>query len=245
MGRPRSSAVVGTLALVGSGEYLPVMSDLEGDLFQAGVANGRRPIYVQFATAAGNESSDRIQYWRDLGAQQAKRIGSEVDFIPVFSRSDVDDEHFIKRASDAALIYFSGGDPHHLAETMRGTRLWEAVVSNYRAGGSLAGCSAGAMFLSATVPSLRFMHREPVAGVGLLPHLQVIPHFDRFTKFVPDMAVKAMTKIPEGVTLVGIDEETALVKTDEWKVWGTGQVHLLNGPNTGRFAAAESVPLSN
>ena len=229
--------MTGTLALVGSGEYLPVMAELESELFQDGVSHGQRPVFVQLATAAGQESDDRLEYWKQLGARQAERIEVEVDFVPVFSRSDAERQDFADRVSNAALIYFSGGDPGYLADVMRGTPVWEAVERSFRSGSSLAGCSAGAMFMARKVPSIRFLKRAPLDGVALTPELQVIPHFDRIHHWVPDAAVRIMTNVPDGVTLLGIDEDTALVRRDrQWRVWGRQGVHVLNGTQVGRYS---------
>lgn len=220
------------------------MTKLEADLLEAGVAQGKKRKFVQFATAAGQEGDDRLGYWRELGAQQARRIGVEVDFIPVFNRDDAMRPEFADRVSDVALIYFSGGDPHHLADSMRDTPLWSAIEENYTSGGSLAGCSAGAMFLSTLVPSLRFMRREPVVGMGLTPNIQVIPHYDKIGKWIPDAAVRLVTSIPEGVTLVGIDEETALLRDqNRWHVWGHQRVHVINGPLEGAYEAGAEIPI--
>lgn len=220
---------MGTVAVVGSGEYLPSMLELESQLLNDGQANGKRPVYVQLATAAGREGEDRLAYWENLGAQQAKRLGVEVKFLPVFSRADAESDGFVEHVRDAALVYFSGGDPNYLAATMRGTVLWDAIRENVESGGSLAGCSAGAMFLSTQVPRLRFTNRPAEAGVGLLPQLQVIPHFNMIHRWIPDAAVRALSDIPEGVTLVGIDDETSLCRRgDSWTVWGAGRVHVLN-----------------
>ena len=60
----------GPLALVGSGEYLPVMTGVEGALIK-----GRPRRYVQIPTAAAPEGPQRLQYWLDLGAAQAERLG--------------------------------------------------------------------------------------------------------------------------------------------------------------------------
>lgn len=234
----------GSLALVGSGEYLPSMQELEHQLLRDGIEQGKRPVFVQLATAAGQEGGESIEYWQELGRLQAERLNVEVDFLPVFNREDASTTAFDDRVENAALIYFSGGDPHHLANSLRDTPLWKSVEKNFKTGGSLAGCSAGAMFLSKTVPSLRFLKREPVEGVGLLPDIQVIPHYDRFGKFVPDAAVRLLTNIPSGITLTGVDEETALtLVAGEWSVWGRSAVHLLNGPNAGRYTHGQSVPL--
>lgn len=233
--------VTGSLALVGSGEYLPAMQMLEQRLFDDGVRRGRRPIYVQLATAAGREGEARLEYWRDLGQQQGARMGVEVDFVPVFDRIGAEDPALVSRVADAALIYFSGGDPHHLADSVRAASLWRAVESNFKAGGALAGCSAGAMFLSPWVPSLRFARR--VEGIGLLPDLTVIPHFDMIHRWVPDALVRVMTHLGDHDVLIGIDEQTAVFDAGEgWQVWGRGGVHLLTG-KTRTFRHAEAVPL--
>jgi cyanophycinase len=73
----------GSLALVGSGEYLPAMSAFENSLLVDGVANGKQAAYVQIPTAAGRESQDSLNYWKNLGQQQAERIGVQ----PIFYRS--------------------------------------------------------------------------------------------------------------------------------------------------------------
>lgn len=161
----------GSLAVVGSGEYLPSMLDMESQLLHDGVANGKLPIYVQLATAAGREGVERLNYWEQLGAAQARRIGVEARFLPVFDRESAESSEFAELVEGAALVYFSGGDPNYLASSMRGTAVWEAVLRNFNSGGSLAGCSAGAMFMSSQVPKLRFSNRPAELGMGLLPDI--------------------------------------------------------------------------
>jgi len=43
----------GSLALVGSGEYLPAMTTFERSLLDDGIKNGKQPNYIQIPTAAG------------------------------------------------------------------------------------------------------------------------------------------------------------------------------------------------
>ena len=65
----------GSLALVGSGEYLPAMAALEKSLIDDAVANGKTPTYIQIPTAAGRESAEKLDYWKELGQAQAQRLG--------------------------------------------------------------------------------------------------------------------------------------------------------------------------
>jgi cyanophycinase-like exopeptidase len=234
---------IGSIALVGSGEYLPSMLDLESLLISDGVANGKKPIVVQLATAAGRESKDSLDYWKRIGQEQASRLGVEASFLPVFNRADAESEEFVELVRTAALVYFSGGDPNHLANSMRETVLWKAIQENYYSGGSLAGCSAGAMFMSAQVPRIRFTNRPHVAGVSLLPNLQVIPHFNMIHRWIPDAAIRALADIPKDVILLGIDDETSLLRRgDSWSVWGAGLVHVLNGDSPRTYQHLEIVP---
>ena len=147
----------GSLALVGSGEYLPAMASLEKSLLDDGIKNGKRPIYIQIPTAAGQESDDRLDYWKQLGKAQADRLGVDAIFLPIFTRDDANNPEYVAMIKDAALIYMSGGDPHYLAETLMGTPLWDAIQENWRTGTSLAGCSAGAMVLSSHIPNFRML----------------------------------------------------------------------------------------
>ena len=49
------------------------MKALEAALIDDAVRRGKRRAYIQIPTAAGRESSDRLEYWRTLGAEQGRR----------------------------------------------------------------------------------------------------------------------------------------------------------------------------
>ena len=235
----------GSLALVGSGEYLPQMKEFEQSLINDGLANNKKPIYIQIPTAAAKESENRINYWRSLGEVAAKSLGVTQSFLPIFTRDDANNPELLKNVDDAALIYLSGGDPHYLAETLRDTLLWDLILKNWQSGGSLAGCSAGAMALSDYVPHFRLSRAKPTQGFGLLKEVRVIPHFDKFFKWIPDSAAKHLLDLPGDSTLIGIDEDTAVVRraNQDWQVWGKGKLHLLKGQTPGQFGAGEFVKL--
>ena len=179
---------VGALALVGSGEYLPVMQDLEGALLRKGVERGKKNRYVQLPLAAGRESKTRLEYWRTLGKEQADRIGAEQIFLPVYSREDAMKKEFAEMVEDAGLIYLSGGDPHYLAASLINTPVWEAMERNWRSGTSLAGCSAGAMAMAGDIPNFRKMKEEGSPGLNILPRVRTIPHYNKFFGWIPDAA---------------------------------------------------------
>ena len=213
----------GPIALVGSGEYLPVMADIEGALIA-----GRAPRYVQLATAAAPEGDESLARWHRLGREQAERLGVEQVIVDVRDRADADDPAHAAAIEGAGLVYLSGGNPAYLAETLRDTAVWRAIVDAHAGGAALAGCSAGAMALSDWAPRMRELNAVEPTGLGLVPHVRVIPHFDRMLSWVPDVLRNALLRLPEGSTLLGIDEDTALVGgPHEWTVQGRQSVWVL------------------
>jgi cyanophycinase len=236
----------GSIALVGSGEFLPEMSDLESLLIQDGVRNGKVPRFIQIPTAAGKESPDRIKYWRELGRAQGQRLGIEVEFLEILNRQDAQDKELAALIADSALIYLSGGDPHHLADSLAGTPIFDAIYQGWTSGSSLAGCSAGAMALSTQIPNFRFSKKSPTQGFNLLSNIRVIPHFDRFFRWIPESAAKVLMSAPDETILIGIDELTALVNRSQepdWQVIGSGLVHILSGAPSAQLANRARITL--
>lgn len=237
----------GSLALVGSGEYLPAMSQFEKSLIDDGVKNGKEARYLQIPTAAGRESSDRLEYWKELGLRQAKNLGVESTYLPIFTREDAFNQEYVDAVANSALMYMSGGDPHHLAQVLIDTPLWDAILENWKSGASLAGCSAGAMVLSAHIPNFRLLKKVPTAGLNLLPEIRVIPHFNKFFKWIPESAAKVLLHVPDNSILIGVDELTAIVKRTgdtEWVVIGEAKVHVLKGLPGQQLHDGERINLS-
>ena len=229
----------GPVALVGSGEYLEVMTETEGLLLK-----GRPPRFVQIPTAAALEGDGSLARWVSLGREQAARLGVEAVSVMVRDRDEADSPELAALVEGAGLIYLSGGNPPYLASTLRGTRVWQAVDKAWEAGAALAGCSAGAMSLTSWVPDIRHPLRDADPGLGVVPHLRVIPHFDRFVGWMPDLVGRYLAKAPAGVTVLGIDEDTALIGDDgTWTVHGRQSVWVLTREGRIPYAAGEQVAL--
>jgi cyanophycinase len=233
--------MAGPLALVGSGEYLPVMADVEGMLLE-----GRAARYVQIPTAAAPEGAESLQRWLRLGGAQAGRLGVEQVPVVVRDRDEADDPDLAALVDGAGLIYLSGGNPAYLAQTLRGTRVWDAVMAAWQSGSALAGCSAGAIALTGWVPSIRTPGRDAGPGLGILPRLRVLPHFDKMQHWAPDLLTRATADAAAGTAVLGIDEDTAIVDMtgigNIWRVHGRQQAWLLgSGPRRG-FPAGAALP---
>ena len=218
----------GRLALVGSGEYLPVMQPVEAWLLA-----DRPRVYVQLATAAAPEGQGSLDHWHSLGRAAADRLDAEQVVIDVRTREDAQDARWIPMIERAGLVYLSGGNPTFLASTLRDTVVWDAIVRTWQAGAGLGGCSAGAMAMGGYVPNFRHPRSGGTDGLGVVPQARVLPHFDRYTRWMPDMALRPL--VTEGATVLGIDEETALVAQDpgtagapwEWSVMGEQSAYLI------------------
>jgi cyanophycinase len=217
----------GALALVGSGEYSPQMQEFEGELLHLAISRGKKNSFVQIPTASSHEGSASRDKWQRLGREQAERIGTEWVYLPIHEREDAFNQEFVDAIAGAGLIYFSGGDPHRIADVFKDSPAWAAIVTAWESGSSLAGCSAGAMAFGGTIMGIRRSHHS--AGLGIVPGIEVIPHYDKMLGWLPDR-VTAFVLRPDATTaLIGIDENTALVYTDKWQSYGRGKIHILRG----------------
>lgn len=226
----------GPIALVGSGEYLTIMQVIEANLIA-----GRNPKYVQIPTAAAPEGEGSLSRWINLGEAQAKRIGVDAVSVVARDRNDANDSRITELVRGAGLIYLSGGNPTFLANTLRETLLWNEIESAWRDGAALAGCSAGAMALADHIPALRLPTHTATSGLGLLPHIRVLPHFDRMFARIPDFITRFM-KVPNGVSVVGIDEDTAIVGGPfEWEVQGRQSAWLFVDGHRKEFKSGQTL----
>ena len=218
----------GPIALVGSGEFLPAMEALD-----AGLLAGRPARAVFLPTAAALEGPDRVGYWLGLGAEHYRRLGAEPVPLAVLDRRDADDPALAAQVAGAGLVYLSGGNPGYLADTLRDTAVLAAVLAAWRAGAALAGCSAGACALTAVADDTRTGEARP--GLAVVPGLVVLPHFDRIERWRPGIVTRRAAELSGGQTLVGIDEETALVSVDGdggWRVEGRRKVWVVAGDDS-------------
>ena len=236
----------GPIALAGSGEFLPVMEPVDRALLQ-----GRPPRAAFLPTAAALEGDARVAYWLDLADRHYRSMEVEPVPVPVRTRDDADDPGMAALLEDVGLVYLSGGDPHHLAATLRDTAVWRAIVDAWRSGAALAGCSAGAMALTAGAPALRPSGRrdehvaEGVAnGLGVVEGLCVIPHFDLMERWREGAVGHFQAWQPAGTALVGIDEDTALVGAgSEWRVEGKGAAWVVEADRRRRVGPGEALHL--
>jgi cyanophycinase len=216
----------GLIALVGSGEYLPVMDEVDKYLLANCGAEGRPPRVVCLPTAAGREGERSWGRWMRMGEEHFQRLGAEARSLPIIDRSSADDTRFESALEAADLIYFSGGDPNYLYQTMNGSRAWLAAQKAWARGAAYAGCSAGAMILGKSMPDFRRAGFGNLPAFGIVPVAFILPHFDAIPIVRQPLLFGLQRQLLDGESLLGVDEETALIGTlgGEWRVHGKKSV---------------------
>jgi len=232
----------GLIALVGSGEYLPVMEDVDRYLLDSLNLNGRKPRVVCLPTGAGQEGDESVNRWSDMGVRHFTKLGAEVNALRIIDRESADDPQWESFLEIADLIYFSGGDPGYLHATMNGSRAWNAAQRAWDRGAIYAGCSAGAMILARRIPRFRLVQVQE--GFGDVPAEFVIPHFDAFARFRP-FTFTLQKQLKDGQRMIGVDEDTALIGTlgGEWKVMGRSSVHVFTKKDEQVYKSGETLTL--
>jgi cyanophycinase len=221
---------VSGVALMGGNEFRRECAAMDRALLAAlGGPGAARVVIVP--TAATNENpyvagENGIRHFTRLGALADKLL-----IVDDASAAHFEMAHQLERFN---LVYFTGGDPVYLLDTLRGSPAWEAIRRVHARGGLIAGSSAGAMALGGQM--WRFDGWTP--GLGLAPHVAVLPH--HATLSGRWNAEHMLAALPSGVTLVGIDEATALL-LPEGRVLGAGRVTVYGGEGVRAYGEGELV----
>ena len=237
----------GLIALVGAGEYLPVMNEVDQHLLASVNTNGRAPRVVCLPTAAGQEGDESVNRWLRMGVEHFQALGADVTPAPIIDRESADDPLWESALENADLIYFSGGNPMYLYETMRGSRAWNAAQKAWERGAVYAGCSAGAMILAQRVPNFRAAGLTSMDAFQIVPATFVIPHFDRMRGLWSAYLFGVRRQLKDNQFILGVDENTALVGTlnGKWQVMGNSQAHIITRTSQRDYTPGQEVPLSS
>lgn len=235
----------GLIALVGAGEYLSVMNEVDRYLLAHCGADGRAPRVVCLPTAAGLEGEASWQRWNRMGEEHFRALGAEVYPLPIIDRMSADDEQYMDVIANADLIYFSGGNPGHLYQSMQGSKAWAAAQTAWARGAVYAGCSAGAMILGTHMPDIRTAGFRRLSAFGVIPANIVLPHFDKMPAWAPMMLPLLRSRLKADEFAIGIDEDTALIGQPgaDWHAQGRLKVHVITKKETKSYAHGETVLL--
>jgi cyanophycinase len=233
---------MGTIALVGAGEFLDTMNAVDQVLL--GKAGGSRVVVLP--TASAPDGPGVPERWAQMGIEHFNGLGAQTDAVMALDRTACFDPALAERVQAANLVYFSGGKPDYLYNTLTESPVWAAVLAVLEHGGVVAGCSAGAMIMGSHVPA--FSRRLGVPWVdgwqpafGLVPQGIIIPHYNEFPEIVTETI---FGRHPRSSFLIGVDAHTALVGADgRWTVMGAGRVTLRQGREVARYTQGQTMPL--
>ena len=215
------------IALYGSGEFTESVTEIDRFLIKR---YGLTSVAI-IPTAAGKERD--FHKWIDLGVSHYEGMGISVISVPIIDNQDANNDQLVQLLDKSDWIFFSGGDPKYLLDTIKSSKLWDMVTQRANAGALITGSSAGAMVMGKfilTNPLKALMTPTPAsweAAFGLV-QFTVIPHFDKI-KRVKKMITRIIGKSPDGVqkSWVGIEENTALIIDDKDRiVKGLGTVEF-------------------
>src|SRR5437764_194784 len=175
------------IALLGSGEFEPWARPVDTWCAEQATAGTGGVLVVP--TASAPEGDETFQRWGKMGVDHYRAIGLTPEVLDLRERADASKKEIVDAVQGARHIFFSGGNPGYLAETLIGTPFWDAVVAAVTNGETaLGGCSAGAAFLGAMAP---FVAQDTLDhwtdGTKLLPRAYVIVHFDMLNTYVPGL----------------------------------------------------------
>jgi cyanophycinase len=219
---------LGPLVLAGSGEYTPAMDVVDRYLLE--VAAGRPVLLI--ATSCAMEGEDVMTKWEQMGVEHFRRLGVKAIPLRIKDHDDADLEANAGRIAAAGFVWFSGGSPVYLAQAFHETKSWHALEAANRNGAVVAGASGGLGVLNADVPALARPEVEggPPASptaLGLADPIRAMAHFDRAEQRRPEFVQRVLDSLQPGQVAVGVDEDTALVWTqDRWRVIGHQRVVL-------------------
>jgi cyanophycinase len=238
----------GLIALLGSGEYLPVMDDVDRYLLENCGADtkARKPRVVCLPTAAGREGDASVARWSKMGIEHFTRLGADVQAVPVIDAESANDLNHASAVEEADLIYFSGGDPGYLLRTMKNSLVWQAAQKAWTRGAIYAGCSAGAMILGREIPDFRSMGLRSISAFGILPVAFVMPHFDAIPLYGKPLVTALRGRLKKGEVMIGVDENTAIVGklNEEWTVLGKSKAHVFSKGDNMSYSAGEKFSLA-
>lgn len=250
------------LALIGGEEFADGFEQVHASLL-ADVGR-KQPRVVFLPTCAADDGDEVVEYWRTTARDRLSALGASVEAPRVVDTASANDADYARLVAEADWIYLGGGYPHVAMRILPNTRVLEALYIALARGALISGASGGAMLMGARAPVVTPELTEAIGRVleqgappdwnppnltmvdclSIVPRISIAPHFDR------PFASKWLNHewIPAGFTLIGIDEQTALVTRDDqgWQVRGRGAVTLVHADGTHkRYSAGMRLVLNH
>ena len=212
---------MGYILLEGGAEFSGQMAEPDR---QAIMLAGGPDVPISIIPAAAAPDNNYQQASRN-GVSWFRRLGgTNVSALPLIDGPSADAPEIAEALAKSKIIYLLGGFPQYLAQSLNGSRSWQAILSAYLSGAVIAGSSAGAMVLCK-------YYYDPVSarvveGLNLIERICVLPHHNTFGK---DWFPLLKHQLPD-IIFFGIDEETGTLSDtgqENWRVYGKRDRRLI------------------
>ena len=233
-----------TMALLGAGEFDPWSEPAERWALERS-RNPRGPVLVA-PTAAAHEGDESFDAWATKGLQHYASIDVAAEVLPIKTRDDAHRDDLVRRLDEASLVFFSGGNPARLTQTLGGTPFWEALTAAMRDGLPYAGCSAGVACLTDVTFDSEVEDFDSVwaPGIGYVRNTLFAPHWDIVDTWIAGATEFIAGSVKPGQTFVGLDEDTAMVGDGRsWEVIGRAKIHAMRDGSWSRYAHGDTFEL--
>ena len=226
----------GMIALVGGEEFRQYCREMDREIMRASGGNPARVVVIPTAAVTGpaKAANDGVTHFAALGGNAGQ--------LMVLEREQAEDAALVQGVADADVIYFTGGNPSHLLDTLRDSRLLAAILQAVERGAVLAGSSAGAMVMGSLMRRPRA--GEWVTGLGVASGTAVLAHHERSN---PSEVVQQLAgQIPADLTVLGIDAQTGcLGQPGNWQVVGSGKLTVYREGGYQIYQAGETISYAN
>lgn len=194
------------------------------------------------ATIASHEPEGYFESYRqafaDLGV-------TDLVELYVHERAESQSPEALSLLDGAGGVFFSGGDQLRISSQIGDTPLEKRIRELHRAGGLIAGTSAGASVMSETMlvkgpsaESYRIGELHMAPGLGLVRDVIIDQHFAERGRY--GRLIGAVAHNPR-LLGIGIDENTAIVvEKDLFSVIGGGAAYVVDGEGSTHSNIAEA-----
>jgi len=235
-------AVDGTLLIIGGAEDKKKDCEILKEFVRLAQRREGKIVIMTAATQLAEKvSTEYIKIFQRLG-------GKDVVSLDIPSRQQAQLRTTTETILSAGGIFFTGGDQLRITSLLGGTEVDYALNEAYRKGTIIAGTSAGASVMSATMivggdndstPQQDALSMAP--GMGLLREVVIDQHFAQRGRL--GRLVSAVAQQP-AILGIGIDEDTAVLinRQGEMKVIGSQTVTVVDGGRCEHINVSEAKP---
>lgn len=223
----------GYLALVGGDEFRPGCEEFDMELIRCTEVENPRLLIIPTAAALENPTkaaSTGVRYFVELGANASE--------VMVLNASNANDPDMASEIKNAHIIYFTGGDPKYLVESLYNSLFFAEVTDALGRGTIIAGSSAGAMMMGSWM-----RYRTWQRALGLSEGIATLPHHERAD---PKLVCEELSKAPNELQAVfGICGRTGCLgsTSGRWSVHGSGHVIVYQHNSWDKYESGDTFNL--